>query len=120
MVSKLFANASKGLFRVFREDGGCLWLREGQSQTNYLDCQFIENWQDVDADGIRISNATARATFQISDVRAVDPTRTGDLFKNEGRDTLTIGGKLFTVESCTADSHGWINVLLIGPVDGGS
>ncbi len=119
MVSKLFANASKGLFRVFREDGGCLWLREGQSQPNNLDCHFVENWQDVDADGIKISDATAKATFQVSDILAIDPSRTGQLLRNEGRDKLTFGTRTYTVESCTADGHGWINVLLIGPISGG-
>jgi hypothetical protein len=120
MVSKLFAHSSKALFRVFREDGGALWLREGQSQPDYLDCHFIENWIDVDADGIQMSNATAKATFQVTDVLVVDPTRTGQLFRNDGRDKITIGGKTFTIESCSQDSHGWINVGLIGPIDGSS
>ncbi|CAN7260268.1 hypothetical protein LJR098_001075 [Rhizobium sp. LjRoot98] len=120
MVSKLFAHSSKALFRVFREEGGALWLREGQTQPNYLDCQFISNWEDISADGIRMSDATAKATFQVSDVLAIDPTRTGQLFRNDGRDKITVNGKTFIIESCSPDSHGWINVSLIGPIDGSS
>ncbi|CDN46832.1 hypothetical protein [Neorhizobium galegae] len=120
MVSKLFAHSSKALFRVFREDGGALWLREGQTEADYLDCQFVENWEDISVDGIKMSDATAKATFQVADVLAIDPARAGQLFRNEGRDKLTIGGRAYIIESCKKDSHGWIDVMLIGPIDGGS
>lgn len=60
------------------------------------------------------------AKFQISDIARIAPDRIQDLstaMRNEGRDVLTIKGKSYEIRSCRGDSYGWLEVVLIGPLE---
>lgn len=115
MVSRLFAHASKAIHRTFRETGGAFWLREGQTQPVQIDCTFVEKPRVVDVDGFVTTSSDPQATFLLSDIAAIDPVRAAlkDVFKNDGRDTLTINGQTYDIESCTADGYGWITTTLL-------
>lgn len=116
MVSKVFAKSSKLIFKAFREEGGCLWLRDGYTEADYLECHFTEAPKTIVLDGFETESTTPRATFKLSDVRAIATDRASipdkELFKNDGRDTLTINGNIYNVESCRNDGYGWLNVYL--------
>jgi len=115
MVSKLFAHSSKALFRVFREEGGAFWLREGQSEADYLDCHFIEDPNTVDAQGFTVESVVPTVTFQVDDIARIDPARAArgdEALKTKGRDKITVGGIRYAIESCRKDGHGWLKATL--------
>jgi len=120
VVSPIFARASKDIFRTFRERNQGLWLRQGQSIADPIDVQFNDAWVERDANGIQMSDPSPKATVQMSDVLAIDPTRDGrrnDVFLNERRDKITINSRVYDVESCKLDGYSWCELYLIGPAD---
>ncbi|WP_027489232.1 hypothetical protein [Allorhizobium undicola] len=115
MVSRLFVHASKAIHRTFRETGGALWLREGQTEPNQIDCTFVEKPRVVDVDGFITTSADPQATFLLSDIAAIDPVRAAQedtVFLNDRRDKLTINGVIYAIESCTHDGYGWVTTTL--------
>jgi len=115
MVSRLFSHSSKAIFRAFRETGGALWLREGHMEPDAIDCNFVEKPRVVDVNGFVVMSTNPKATFLVSDIAAIDAARaanTDDVFLNGGRDTLTINGRDFAIESCSHDGYGWVIVEL--------
>jgi hypothetical protein len=117
MASPIFHHASRAIFLAFKEREPALWLRDGQEVADPIPCQFHSAWVERSADGIAISDPAPMATFQLSDILAIDATRDGkprEFFLNDGRDKITINGMTYAAESCSADGYGWVKVNLRG------
>lgn len=120
MVSSIFAHSSAIIFDVFKEDKPAYWMREWQDTADEVPCHFKDEWREASVDGGTFMAWKPVAKFQVSDIARIAPDRVRDLsnaMRNEGRDELTINGKRYEIESCRGDSYGWLEVVLIGPLE---
>ncbi len=111
----VFRELSDAQMTFWKREHPALWLREGQVEPDRIRVMFNEKPRVVDVDGFVSTSSNPQATFQLSDISKIDPTRavlTDNVFLNDGRDTLTINGEVHDIESCTHDGYGWVTVAL--------
>lgn len=117
MPANPFIAMNVHLQRAFAHREPLIWRRPGGSP----DGDALEGWfssvsEEVTADGFTVIASKPTATIFIDDVLRIDPSRAdrdqNEIFRTNGSDTLTIGGKTYRVESCTADGMNKVELKL--------
>ena len=114
MAARVFSPMARVIARTFREPGTHYWQRHDADAPVAIDLIFNEAPELVDEDGVRIADIKAIAYVRVDDALAAAPERADvdrrELFSN--RDTLTINGTEYRVESCRPDGLGILEILL--------
>ncbi|CAN7330486.1 hypothetical protein [Neorhizobium tomejilense] len=118
MPANPFLSMNRHLQRAFAHGEPLIWHRPGGP----VGGDALTGWysaisEEVNADGFMVMSSKPKATVFIDDVLARDPSRAvrdvDELFRNNGSDTLTIGGKTYRVESCKHDGFNKVDLILL-------
>ncbi|MBB3521000.1 hypothetical protein FHX03_000309 [Rhizobium sp. BK456] len=121
MVARIFAPLPRIFMRTFSEPAPATWVRhreDGSTASDNLQVIFNASSTIADADGISMLTGVPTARCAVADALRLEPTRSDgkqeNIFRNEGRDELVIGGRAYDVESCSGDGYGMLTIVLKG------
>lgn len=117
MPANPFLRMNRPLQRAFAHHQAIVWLRPGgPAEGHALVGWFNEVSEEVSADGFTVIAGNPKATLFIDDIIAIDPARAeldpNEILRVNGVDRLSIGGKVFCVESCKADGLNKVELSL--------
>lgn len=118
MPANPFLAMNRHLQRAFAHHEAIIWLRpSGPAEGHPLAGWFAEVSEEVSADGFTVVAGNPKATLFTNDIFAIDPARAesdpNEIMRINGVDRLSIGGKVYRVESCKADGLNKVELTLL-------
>jgi hypothetical protein len=121
MAARIFSSIPRVLIRTFSQPSPAIWVRhrgDGTSASDPISVMFNASSEVADADGISVITGVPVARCAVADALRLEPSRASEkqenVFKNDGRDKLIIGGHSYDVESCRPDGYGMLTIILKG------